>query len=331
MPGADLRARLARACAGLAAAAVLAAACGGGSGSGSAPSPAATGASTGGQIHRDPANARVSLRIGSKNFTEQKVLGQIFVQGLAAAGYRTAAVLGIGDERATFAALRAGRVDAYPEYTGTALLSFFGKRADQLPTDSERAYEQARAGFARDGFVAFPPTPFTNSNEVAATRRTADRLGLTRISDLAGKARGLVLAGPPECRRRLDCLVGLRQVYGLRFKRFLPVPIAERHRVLASGRADLSIVFTTDPQIKRNGEVLLRDDKGMLPPYNSTLVMRAALARSAGPDLRTTIEILQRPLTDDAMQELGARVDLDHKNPAEVAREYLRETGLVRR
>jgi osmoprotectant transport system substrate-binding protein len=329
MPGADLRARLARACAGLAAAIALAA-CGGGGGSGPGPSASVTQAASGGQIRRDPANGRVSLRIGSKNFTEQKVLGQIFVQGLAAAGYRTTADLGIGDERATFAALRAGRIDAYPEYTGTALLSFFGKRAEQLPKDPEQAYEQARAGFARDGFIAFPPTPFTDSNEVAATRRTADRLRLSRISDLRSKAHGLVLAGSPECRRRLDCLVGLRQVYGLRFKRFIAVPIAERHRVLASGRADLSIVFTTDPQIKRNEEVLLHDDRGMLPPYNSTLVMRAALARKAGPQLRTTIEMLQRPLTDDAMQELDARVDLDHKNPAEVAREYLRETGLVK-
>jgi osmoprotectant transport system substrate-binding protein len=329
MSRADLRARPLRACAALAAAAALAA-CGGG-GSGSPGTPTVTRPANRGQIERNPANARVSLRIGSKNFTEQKVLGQIFVQGLAAAGYRTTADLGIGDEHATFHALRAGRIDAYPEYTGTALLSFFGKRADQLPMDPQRAFEQARAGFARDGFVAFPPTPFTDSNEVAVTRPTADRLHLRNISDLAGKARRLVLAGPPECRHRLDCLLGLEQVYGLRFKRFEPVPIGQRHTVLISGRADLSIVFTTDPQIKRNDEVLLRDDKGMLPPYNSTLVVRRPVAARAGPKLGTTIEMLQRPLTDDAMQELDARVDLDHKGPAEVAREYLRETGLVRR
>jgi osmoprotectant transport system substrate-binding protein len=316
-------------CVCLAAAAALAA-CGGGGSSSGAPSPAAQAASRG-QIQRDPANAKVTLRIGSKNFTEQKVLGQIFVQGLAAAGYKTTADLGIGDERATFAALRGGRIDAYPEYTGTALLSFFGKRASQLPKDPQQAFEQARAGFARDGFVAFPPTPFTDSNEVAVTKRTADRLHLTRISDLAGVSKRLVFAGPPECRHRLDCLLGLEQVYGLLFKRFMPVPIGERHEVLVSGRADVSIVFTTDPEIKRNDEVLLRDDRGMLPPYNSTLVMRRPPATKAGSDLRNAIELLQRPLTDDAMQELDARVDLDHKSPAEVAREYLRETGLVRR
>ena len=71
--------------------------------------------------------------------------------------------------------------------------------------------------------VAFPPTPFTSSNEVAVTAATADRLGLKNISDLAGKAKKLVLAGAPECRERLDCLLGLEQVYGLSFKKFLPV------------------------------------------------------------------------------------------------------------
>jgi osmoprotectant transport system substrate-binding protein len=320
--------QLLRACAGLAAALVLAAC--GGSGSGTSSSASADQALARGQIQRNPANGRVSLRIGSKNFTEQTILGQIFVQGLAAAGYKTRADLGIGDERTTFRALRAGRIDAYPEYTGTALLSFFGKHASQLPKDPQEAFQQARAGFAREGLVAFPPTPFTDSNEIAVTKRTAQRLHLRKVSDLARYARRLVLAGPPECRHRLDCLRGLQEVYGLRFKRFMPVRIGLRHKVLISGHADVSIVFTTDPEIKRNDEVLLHDDKGMLPPYNSTLVVRAPVAARAGSALRATIELLQRPLTDDAMQELDARVDLDKKTPAQVAREYLRETGLVR-
>jgi osmoprotectant transport system substrate-binding protein len=322
--------RLTRACAGLVAAVALAACGGGGSSGSSSPSGAAQSLARG-QIVRNPANARVSLRIGSKNFTEQKILGEIFVQGLAAAGYKTTADLGIGDERATLRALRGGRIDAYPEYTGTALLSFFGKRASELPKDPAQAFEEARAGFAREGLIAFPPTPFTDSNEVAVTRRTANRLHLHNISDLAPYASRLVLAGPPECRHRLDCLRGLTDVYGLRFKRFMPVRIGMRHKVLVSGHADVSIVFTTDPEIKRNDEVLLNDDRGMLPPYNSTLVMRGPVAAKAGPALRPTIELLQRPLTDDAMQELDARVDLDKKSPAEVAREYLSETGLVRR
>jgi osmoprotectant transport system substrate-binding protein len=282
-----------------------------------------------GMIARDAANAAVTLRIGSKNFTEQRVLAEIFAQGLASAGYKVRTELDLGDERAALAALRAGRVDAYPEYTGTALTSFFGVRVRAVPKDPEAAYEKARADFAQDGLVALPPTPFTSSNEVAVTRETARRLNLRDISDLATVAPSLTLYGPPECRRRLDCLVGLQRVYGLRFKRFVPNPIADRHGVLASGRADVSIVFTTDPEIKRNGEVLLRDDKGMFPPYNSMLVLRKQVADRAGPDLKDTVVLIQKALTAEAMQELNARVDLDRKTPAEVAREYLRETGLI--
>ncbi len=162
------------------------------------------------------------------------------------------------------------------------------------------------------------------------TKATADKYGLKNISDLSKVADQLTLYGSPECRKRMDCLLGLQQVYGLKFKKFVPVAIEQRHEVLQSGRADVSIVFTTDPQVKRNGEVLLKDDKGMFPPYNSTLIMKDATAQKAGADLATTIDALQKPLTDDAMQELDARVDLDKKEPAEVAKEYLSETGLVK-
>ena len=232
--------------------------------------------------------------------------------------------------RATaLAALKGGDIDAYPEYTGTALLSFFDKQADELPKDPQAAYEEAKAGFEADGIIALPPTPFTSSNEVAVTQQTADELELTTISDLDGKSQDLTLYGSPECRRRLDCLLGLQEVYGLEFKKFTPVDIAQRHEVLTSGRADVSIVFTTDPQIQREKEVLLEDDQGMFPPYNSTLVMRQETADEAGPDLAKTVELLQEQLTDENMQELNARVDLDKKDPATVAGEYLSETGLV--
>jgi osmoprotectant transport system substrate-binding protein len=284
----------------------------------------------GGAISSNPDNAKTTLTIGSKNFTEQQVLGQIYAQGLRAAGYTVKTDLNLGDENIAHDALKSGTIDAYPEYTGTALLSFFGKKSSDLPRDPEQAYEQAKQGFAAEGLVALPPTPFTSANEVAVTTETADRLGLSTISDLAGKADKLTLSGPPECRRRLDCLLGLEQVYGLHFKRFVPIPIPRRHEALTSGLADVSIVFTTDPQIKRNNEVLLEDDKGMLPPYNSTLVVRKEAADAAGPDLEKTVDQINAGLTDDTMQELNARVDLDHQDPAVVARNYLRQSGLVK-
>jgi osmoprotectant transport system substrate-binding protein len=283
----------------------------------------------GAQIERNAQNAYVTLTLGSKNFTEQQVLGQIYAQGLAAAGYTIETDLNLGDENVALRALKRGNIDAYPEYTGTALLSFFGVQTDELPDDEQQAYEEARAGFAEQDLVALPPTPFTSSNEVAVTRETAERLSLRRISDLKGKEGDLTLYGSPECRQRLDCLLGLRRVYDLDFGRFVPIDIAQRHEVLKSGRADVSIVFTTDPQIRRERFVLLEDDKNMFPPYNSTLVLRQEVADQAGPDLERTVELLQRDLTAEAMQELNARVDLDRKTPEQVAGEYLRETGLV--
>ena len=155
------------------------------------------------------------------------------------------------------------------------------------------AFEEARAGFEAEGLVALPPTPFTSSNEVAVRQETADELGLKTISDLDGKSQDLTLYGSPECRQRLDCLLGLQQVYGLKFKKFVPVDVAQRHEVLSSGRADVSIVFTTDPQIQREQEVLLEDDKGMFPPYNSTLVLRKEVADEAGESLTNTVELIQ--------------------------------------
>ena len=308
--------------------AVLASGCGGSGGGAGAPTETA---SPGGsdKIVRNSANAAVRLTIGSKNFTEQRVLGEIYAQGLQAAGYTISKELNLGDEKAALAALKADEISAYPEYTGTALLSFFGKKASELPADPQAAYELARKDFAAQGMTALEPTPFTSSNEVAVTKATAERLHLKTISDLAGKAQELTLYGSPECRHRLDCLVGLEQVYGLHFKRFVPVAIPHRHDVLRSGRADVSIVFTTDPQIHRENEVLLEDDRNMFPPYNSMLVMKQTTAAKAGPDLAQAVDLIQEQLTDENMQELNARVDLDRKDPAEVAREYLTETGLI--
>jgi osmoprotectant transport system substrate-binding protein len=294
-----------------------------------ASTPSSEESGSGGKIQSDEANADVALTIGSKNFTEQRVLGEIYAQGLEAAGFAINKDLNLGDQDTALAALKSGEISAYPEYTGTALLSFFGKQADELPKDPQAAYEEARKGFEAEGLVALPPTPFTSSNEVAVTQETADELGLKTISDLEGKSQDLTLYGSPECRQRLDCLLGLREVYGLEFKRFVPVSIDRRHEVLTNGRADVSIVFTTDPQIQREQEVLLEDDQGMFPPYNSTLVLKQETADQAGESLTRTVELIQEQLTDENMQELNARVDLDKKDPATVAQEYLTETGLI--
>jgi osmoprotectant transport system substrate-binding protein len=281
-------------------------------------------------IESNPDNKSIKLTIGSKNFTEQKVLGEIYAQGLAAAGYTISKELNLGDENIALKALEEDEISAYPEYTGTALGSFFKVPSNEIPKDPQQAYEQAKADFAKRKITALPPTPFTSSNEVGLTKEKADELGVSKISDLKGKSQDLTLYGSPECRQREDCLLGLQRVYGLKFKKFVPVDIALRHQVLDKGQADLSIVFTTDPQIKRNGYVLLEDDKGMFPPYNSMLLVRDSVYKSAGLDLPEVVGKLQEGLTAPVIQELNARVDLDKKTPEQVAGEYLSESGLVK-
>ena len=281
------------------------------------------------QIQMNDKNSTTKLTIGSKNFTEQKVLGEIYAQALTAAGYDVSTELNLGDEKTALKALEGNEISAYPEYTGTALLSFFGYTADKLPSDETEAFNLAKEGFAKDDLTALPPTPFVSSNEVGVTKETADKLQLQKISDLEGKSQDLTLYGTPECRQRLDCKLGLEEVYGLKFKKFVPVDIALRHEVLTKGQADVSIVFTTDPQNKREGFVLLEDDKGMFPPYNSTLVVRNDVIDKAGPDLQKTVDLVTKGLTDEVMQELNARVDLDKETPEDVAGQYLQESGLI--
>ncbi len=296
---------------------------------GGSQAPAETTPAAADQIRRDPANGKVTITVGSKNFTEQKVLGEIYAAGLEAAGFKVEKELNLGDEKTAQRALKQGEIDGYPEYTGTALLSLCGVKTDDVPKDPMQAFEDAKACFARDGLTAFPPTPFTSSNEVGVKREVASELGLSKISDLAKVDQDFTLYGAPECRQRTDCLLGLRQVYSLRFKRFTPVDIDLRHQVLERGSRVASIVFTTDPQNKRENIVLLEDDKGMFPPYNSTFVVRDEVAQQAGPDLAKVVEQIQQGLTDEVMQELNARVDLDKETPNQVAQAYLQEAGLI--
>src|ERR671919_1053655 len=104
-------------------------------------------------IQANPDNEGKRITVGSKNFTEQKVLGEIYAQGLEAAGYTVSKELNLGDEKTALKALEEGQIDAYPEYTGTALLSFFDVKANEIPKDAQQAFDDAKAGFAEQNLV----------------------------------------------------------------------------------------------------------------------------------------------------------------------------------
>jgi glycine betaine/choline ABC-type transport system substrate-binding protein len=270
-------------------------------------------------IESNPDNEGVELTIGSKNFDEQFILGEIYAQALEAAGYTINTDLNLGSEQVALRALKAGEVDAYPEYTSTALTSFFGFAPEDVPGDPQQAFEDSQDEFEREGLVAFPPTPFSSANAVGTLTTTADELGLESISDLEGQSEDLVLAGSPECRQRIDCLAGLEEFYGLTFKEFTPVDIELRYEVLDKGDADLSILFTTDGQLAESGDyMLLEDDMGVLPAGNVLFVAS-----------QDTVELVQEGLTLEVMQELNARVSLDREKPEDVAADYLQAAGYV--
>ena len=288
-----------------------------------------TGSTDSNLIEENPDNKGVKLTIGSKNFTEQFILGEVYSQALEAAGYDVSTDLNLGSEQVALKALQNGSISGYPEYTSTALTSFFKTAPEDVPGDAQEAVDQAQSQFNDLGLEAFTPTPFADANAVGLLQSTADDLGVSTISDLEGQSEDLTLAGSPECRQRIDCLAGLEQLYGLKFGKFTPIDIGLRYEVLDKGDADLSVLFTSDAQLFVDSDkyTTLEDDKGVLPAGNVIFISDQKVAESAGPDYQATIEKVQEGLTLEVMQELNARVDVDKEDPADAASEYLQESG----
>jgi osmoprotectant transport system substrate-binding protein len=289
------------------------------------------GSSSATAIKSNPENGKVSLTIGSKNFPEQEILGEIYAQALTAAGYKVKSALNLGSETVALKAVKTGQISGYPEYASTALTSFFGLEPEEVPSDGTEAWEKANQEFEKEGLQAFEPTPFASANAVGTTKQTAEKYGLKTVSDLEGVSEKLSLYGSPECRQRIDCLAGLEKLYGLKFKSFTPVDIGLRYTVLEKGQADLSILFTTDPQLsaESNKFVILEDDKHVFPAGNVIFVTKKSVAEEAGPDYEKTILAVQEGLDLKTVQELDARVELEKETPKAAAKAYLEAAGYV--
>jgi glycine betaine/choline ABC-type transport system substrate-binding protein len=318
--------------------AIFVAACGDENKSDSTATPAATQTTGSGDISADEkaANAikpidgasQVSLSVGSKNFTEQYVLAEIYSQALRAAGYKVKTDLNLGSEIVAYKALRDGNVDAYPEYTGTALTSFFGVKIKDVPKDPKQAYEDAKAGYAKANITALAPTPFENTYRLGMTKAKAAELGnVMKISDLKGKSQNLTVNGHEECRQRIDCLLGVERVYGLKFKKFLPGD--NKFQILDNGDADVAFVFTTDGGLSSGKYAVLDDDKSIFPPYNISFTVRNGAAQKLGAAGQKVVTDVQKYMTEEIMQELNARIDIDKEEAAKVAADYLKNFGFV--
>lgn len=297
---------------------------GGGGGTGGAPASDV--------IKKDPANAGKTVTIGSKNFPEQFILGQIYSQALEAAGFTVKKELNLGDQNVAYKALKSGQIDGYPEYTGTSLTSFFGVKVKDVPRDPDQAYQLAKKEYAKEGITALPPTSFENTYVFTTSKAKQKDLlkGAKTLSEVAQlpNAKDLRLAAFPECRQRVDCGVGLKQIYGLSPKF---IATTAKYQPLDRDQADLNLgSFGTDGELTLGKYAVLEDDKDLFPPYNVSFGIRNEALRTIGPKGREILERVQEPLTLEAMQELNSRVTLDKQKPAEVAAAYLREEGFVK-
>ena len=280
-------------------------------------------------IKRNSANASKTVTVGSKNFTEQYILGEIYAQGLEAAGYKVKKQLNLGSEQIAFRALKSGQIDGYPEYTGTSLTSFFDVKVEDVPDDPNQAYEQAKAEYAKEGITALPQAPFNNTYRIGMLKETQKRLGgITKTSQLASKDQDLVINGFPECEQRIDCLLGVEKNYKLKFKKFLANE--SKYQVLDRKQADLAFVFTTDGNLASGKYVMLDDDKKIFPPYYISFGIKQSKLKQLGPDVEKVVTQVQKPLSEKVMQQLNARVDLRKQKPEQVARDYLREAGFIK-
>ncbi|MDX6629974.1 MAG: osmoprotectant transport system substrate-binding protein opuBD [Gaiellales bacterium] len=298
------------------------------SGSGSTGSTPASG-DGGKAITKDAANAsKGTIAVGSKNFTEQFILGEIYAQTLEAEGYKVRRRLNLGSEQVAYKALKGGSIDMYPEYTGTALTSFFNVKTKDVPPDADQAYEEAKAEYAKNNITALARTPFQNTYIIASTKATAAKEGNPKtVSELMAKNPNLSISGFPECRQRQDCLLGLRSVYGFKGKF---VSSDGKFSDLDGGQSDLTLAFSTDPQLALTDKyAAYLDDKKFFPPYNITLGIRNATVTKLGDKTIATLESVQKGMTEEAMRELNRRVELDKQEPKAVAAAYLKEEGFT--
>jgi glycine betaine/choline ABC-type transport system substrate-binding protein len=280
-------------------------------------------------IQKDPANEGKTFTVGSKNFAEQYILGEIYSQSLEAAGFTVKKQLDLGSEQVAYKSLRDGRIDAYPEYTGTALTSFYRVKSDDVPRDKDEAFEQLKAEAAKDNITALPQTPFQNTFVITSTKETAQELGnpktLSELAEKAGTSKSI--SGFPECRQRTDCLLGLNNAYDWKPKF---VSSQGKFEDLDQGQADFTFGFGTDGELALDKYATFEDDKQLFPPYYITFMVRNAGVEKLGDSGQQVIQSVQEPLTEQVMQELNSRVTIDKQEPEAVAASYLKEAGFTK-
>jgi osmoprotectant transport system substrate-binding protein len=305
-----------------AALALVAAGCGGGDDGGSSSS-ASSGASS--QSAAKPGKGKPPVTIGDKNFTEEFILGELYAQALRAKGFTVDLKSNIGSSEIIDKALKARRIDMYPDYIGT-IVSVLA--SSDPPASQKATYAAAKKYEESNGATLLQPTPFFDTNAVGTLPEYAQKHGLKTIEDLK-KVGSFTYADTPENLHRLQGVKGLREVYGLRNLKFKPLAIGLQYPALKRGDVDTADVFSTDAQLTRIKLVLLEDTKHIFGFQNVAPVVRKKVLQEQGPAFAQTINAVSAKLTAEAMRSMNAAVDIDKQTPKDVARQFLEANQLT--
>lgn len=277
----------------------------------------------------DGAKAGGRVKVGSKNFTEQVLLGEIMSQLIEAqTDLRVDKKLNLAGTQVCFEALKSGELDIYADYTGTALTAILKQ---EVSADSAGVYDAVKSAYEEQfGITWLDPLGFNNTYTLTMRKAQAAELGVKTISDLAPLSKELVLGASYEFLERPDGYPGLQEFYGLDFSQAKGMDAGLTYRAVASEKVDVIDGFATDGRIPAFELVILEDDKGFFPPYDAAPLVRQDTLEKH-PELAEALNLLSGRLPDDKMRDMNYRVDERNEQAADVAREFLQSEGLLDR
>ena len=291
-------------------------ACGGGGG-GSSSNDTTTSAS----------GPKPTITLGTKNFGEEYILGQLYGQALQAKGFPVVYKGSFGSSELADKAITSGKMNFYPEYTGVIALDL--AKAKNAPKSANATYVVAKKFENTRGLAMTNPTPFADTDTFTVLTSTANKDGLKTMSDLK-KLKSFSYAGYPECQTRITCILGMKQIYGLNNINFVPIGNISVYTLLDQGKATGGDGFSTDPaQLNHKKYTALVDDKHIFGFQNVAPVLKKTLI--TGPNgalLVSTVNAVSSKLTLAAMQAMNKAYYVDKATPKQIANGFLKANGL---
>jgi len=270
--------------------------------------------------------ATPTITVGTKNFTEAYVLGQLYKQALEAKGFKVAYKENIGSSELIDTALTSGKINFYPEYTGVLALNIAHVKTP-LKT-AAATYAAAKAFEEKRGYTMLRQTPFFDADSFTVLTSTARKYGLKTISDLK-KVPNLSYGGYPECDKRITCLLGLKQIYGLKNIKFVQLGTIPVTKLIDSGKVTGGDIFTTEPALANPKYTALIDDKHIFGFQNVAPVVSKKVVSAYGAKFTNAVNAVSAKLTNAAMIAMNKAVAVDKKTPAAVAGAFLKANGLA--